>query len=281
MSRAAHRHRRLEACTRLHTHGALATARWSRLVARRHPSATKAATRFRNRRAGAACNCAKLRARLRPSVRFYMAVDTRSRRVHGQHPASVAAPLQDGLRLAAARIPAASHQAGAMEAAFAVWLRPCWMPSLVAAAPVSAPVHHGGAHDGALAVCLRHSESGQFLAGTSDPIGDLELDPASGRLSVGWSPRQERLRCPASAELVRAVPEGPGRGSSWHQGRHRPSEPRRGARTGGGRGPGRKSPFFPNRVQGTSGRNSSRPQIGIEHPGSVHFRGPRPGFSFT
>jgi hypothetical protein len=44
MSRAAHRPRRLEACSRLHTHGALARARWSRVVARRHPSATKAAT---------------------------------------------------------------------------------------------------------------------------------------------------------------------------------------------------------------------------------------------
>jgi hypothetical protein len=74
---------------------------------------------------------------------------------------------------------------------------------------------------------------------------------------------------------------GPARGSSWLQGRHRPSEPHRAGCAGGGRGPGRKSPFFQNRVQGTSGRNSSRPQIGIEHPGSVHFRGPRPGVSFT
>jgi hypothetical protein len=74
---------------------------------------------------------------------------------------------------------------------------------------------------------------------------------------------------------------GPARGSSWHQGRHRPSEPRRGSRAGGGPCPGRKSPFSRNRVQGTSGRNSSRPQIGIEHRRSVHFRGPRPGFPFN
>ena len=92
MPRAAHR--RLEACSRLHTHGALARARWSRVVARKHPSATEAATRFRNRRAGAACNCAKLRARLRPSVRFTVAVDTNCTK-YGQN-IGAAKPLEIG-----------------------------------------------------------------------------------------------------------------------------------------------------------------------------------------
>jgi hypothetical protein len=281
MPRAWQRHGPLEASLRLHTHGALARARWRGLVARRHPSATKAATRFRNRRASAPCNCAKLRARLRPSVRFTAAVDTRPRRVHDQHPASVPVTRQDGLRLAASQVPAAPHQAGTIEAAFAVWLQPCWMPSLQATAPVSAPIRHGGARDGALAVCQRHSKIGLLLADSSDPVADLEFDPSSGTSSAGWSPRQESLRGPRLAEVVRAVPEGPARGSSWHQSRHRSFEPRRGTRAGGGRGRGRKSPFFQNRVQGTSGRNSSRPQIGIEHPGSVHFRGSRPGFLLT
>jgi hypothetical protein len=94
MSRAAHRHKRLEACTRLHTHGALATARWSRVVARRHPSATKAATRFRHRCASATCNCAKLRARLRPSVRFLEASDTNCTK-YGQN-IGAAKPLEIG-----------------------------------------------------------------------------------------------------------------------------------------------------------------------------------------
>jgi hypothetical protein len=80
MSRASYRHRPLEACPRLHTHGTLARARWSRHVARRHPSATKGATRFCERRAGVDRNCAKLRARLRPSVRFSFASATASGR---------------------------------------------------------------------------------------------------------------------------------------------------------------------------------------------------------
>jgi hypothetical protein len=201
--------------------------------------------------------------------------------------AAASAPLvrqmHSGMALAraAARVPAAPHQAGAIADALAVWLRPRWIPSLVAAAPVSVPIRHGGARDGALAVCQRHSEIRLLLADTSDPVADLDLDLSSGLTPTERSPSQEGLRCPRLAEVLRGIPEGPGRGSSWLLGRHRPSEPRRGARAGGGRGPGRKSPFFQNRVQGTPGRNSSRPQIGIEHPGSVHFRGPRPGFSFN
>jgi hypothetical protein len=65
-----------EACPRLHTHGTLSTARWSRPVARRHASAIKAATRFREGCAGVDRNCAKLRARLRPSGRFQGTADT-------------------------------------------------------------------------------------------------------------------------------------------------------------------------------------------------------------
>jgi hypothetical protein len=80
MSRASYRHRPLEACPRLHTRSTLARARWSRHVARRHPSATEAATRFRDGRAGVDRNCAKLRARLRPSVRFSFTADTASGR---------------------------------------------------------------------------------------------------------------------------------------------------------------------------------------------------------
>jgi hypothetical protein len=76
MSRASYRHRPLEACPRLHTHGTLATARWRLHVARRHASATKAAIRFREGCAGLDRICAKLRVRLRPSVRFTPTADT-------------------------------------------------------------------------------------------------------------------------------------------------------------------------------------------------------------
>jgi hypothetical protein len=204
----AHRRmaRILAVCSRLRTAGAPTTPR-SALARRWHSSATTAATAPRSPRAGADGNGTKLRARLRPRVRFYLAVDTRSRRVRDQHPASVPATRRDGLLLAAAPIPAASRQAGAMVAALAVCLRPFWMPSLVAATPVSAPIRRGGARDGALAVFLRHAENGHLMADTLDPVGDLDLGLSSGTLSARWSRRQERLRAPGLAEDVRAVPE--------------------------------------------------------------------------
>jgi hypothetical protein len=78
MSDQAHRRmaRSLAACSCLHTRSASPTAPWGALPGRWHSLSTTAATALRNRRAGAAYNCAKLRARLRPSVRFTAAADT-------------------------------------------------------------------------------------------------------------------------------------------------------------------------------------------------------------
>jgi hypothetical protein len=101
------------------------------------------------------------------------------------------------------------------------------------AAPVSEPLLHGGARDGALAVCQRYFETPLLLADTSGPVADLEPNLWSGMLVVEWSPSQERVRGPGLAELVRAVPESPDRGSSWLLGRDRPFGPRTEGRAGG------------------------------------------------
>jgi hypothetical protein len=78
----------LVACSRLHTDGAPLTPPGA-LNRRRHSSATTAATASRSRRAGATCNCANLRAVLRPSVRFRGTADTRPS-VRGESKAATA-----------------------------------------------------------------------------------------------------------------------------------------------------------------------------------------------
>jgi hypothetical protein len=83
MSGLVHRcmSRSLVACLRLHTAGAPPTIPWGVLAVRWHSTTTTAATAFRNRRAGADGNGAKLRARLRSSVRFTVAVDTAAQNI--------------------------------------------------------------------------------------------------------------------------------------------------------------------------------------------------------
>jgi hypothetical protein len=189
---------------------------------RRHPSATKAATRLRDRRADAACNCAKLRAQLRPSVRFQGTADTRRAqpgvrcclKAATDAPSSLsfrgvtvqeAAPYPESSgRFASLVMPS---RIGSATSAPPMRLPHSGMGRAGATTPVSVPPHQAGTIGFDLAVCLRHSEIGLLLADISDPVAVLELDPPSGMPVVEWSPSQERLRGPGLAELVRVVPE--------------------------------------------------------------------------
>jgi hypothetical protein len=91
----AHRRmaRILAACSRLRTAGAPTTPRGA-LARRWHSTATTAATAPRSPHAHPRCNGAKLRARLRPSVRFTVAVDTNCTK-YGQN-VGAAKPLEIG-----------------------------------------------------------------------------------------------------------------------------------------------------------------------------------------